>query len=284
MNADLDDLEVVEGLVELAAAQAAALQTLREVRARYDQLARDHTSLRLVLAHEVRNPLTAVLATLDTVTTRELAAAEADQLLVAARRQAHQLHELVEDLLSVGDGTAPEAARMPLEEVSLREVITDVQVSLAERVAPERIAIRIDPAIRVLTAPPRLRRIVSNLVVNAAKHSPAHAPVEVRAELLDGVLRVEVHDRGDGIPSEHVDALFEPFRRGAGATESGLGLGLYVVQALARSLGGDVRLLERVGGGTRAIVTLPQQRATDPAASPATGTATIDLRTEGAAG
>jgi two-component system osmolarity sensor histidine kinase EnvZ len=81
--------------------------------------------------------------------------------------------------------------------------------------------------------------------------------------MVDGVLVLEVSDRGPGLESADAEELFTPFVQGADGDPSGRGVGLYLVRMLSRSMGGDVTLSDQPGGGCVARVELPQRRAED---------------------
>ena len=100
-------------------------------------------------------------------------------------------------------------------------------------------------------------RLVNNLVDNALRHGAA--PVEITTQAAHGSILLEVADRGAGIPSDQVEHLKRPFTRGEPARSgaAGAGLGLAIVERIARLHGGTLDLLPREGGGTIARVTLP---------------------------
>ncbi|MGZ3430122.1 MAG: sensor histidine kinase, partial [Polyangia bacterium] len=103
--------------------------------------------------------------------------------------------------------------------------------------------------------------ILSNLVDNAIKYTPAGGRVSVRAEARGGKVRIFVEDTGPGIPKEHHQRLFERFYRGDDARSrdlGGTGLGLAIVKHLVLANGGDVSVESDVGKGSRFIVALPQ--------------------------
>jgi len=104
-------------------------------------------------------------------------------------------------------------------------------------------------------------RMIGNLVDNALRHGAP--PVEIAARHSGGSLMIEVSDRGPGIRPDQVEYLKRPFTRGdpARSGASGAGLGLAIVERVARLHGGTLELLPRPGGGTIARVTLPIERA-----------------------
>ncbi len=106
---------------------------------------------------------------------------------------------------------------------------------------------------------PRLDRIVVNLLGNALAYSPGE--VVVRAATDGDAVRVEIVDRGPGIPPDDLPRLFERFERGGRAGGEGLGLGLYIVRKLVEAHGGRVRAESVPGQGSTFAFTLPLRGA-----------------------
>ena len=105
-----------------------------------------------------------------------------------------------------------------------------------------------------------LRRMMRNLLDNAVRHGGSVSEVVMRlAPMEDGSVRLEVTDRGPGVPAEFLEKIFEPFYRLPGRTEwqGGTGLGLTLVRSIARHHGGDVRCESHPGGGACFVVELP---------------------------
>lgn len=106
----------------------------------------------------------------------------------------------------------------------------------------------------------RLVQAMGNLLANALSYGHPDAPVELRVSANGGPVRLIVRNRADPIPADHLDAIFEPFRRARddGRNDRGLGLGLYIVRAIARAHGGDARLRAVADGWIEAVVELPR--------------------------
>ena len=104
-------------------------------------------------------------------------------------------------------------------------------------------------------------RILSNLLGNAAHHTPPSSPVELSVQRVGGTLAFAVADRGPGIAVAERDRIFEPFYRPAGAPADGgggsAGLGLAISRRLAELQGGTVDYTPRVGGGSVFTLRLP---------------------------
>ena len=111
------------------------------------------------------------------------------------------------------------------------------------------------------TAARLLRRAVRNLLENARRHGAGAVEVALASR---GELLLAVDDRGPGVPAPQRERIFEPFYRlpGASEREGGVGLGLALVQSIARRHGGAVRCEARDGGGVRFVIALPRQPAT----------------------
>jgi hypothetical protein len=156
---------------------------------------------------------------------------------------------------------APLASRLDtLEALEGREEI-DLLALAAEEAAGYDADVAGDP-VRVRGDRRLLQHLVSNLLENARRHGSGRgAPVEVRVSReADDRARIQVGDRGRGVPVEERERIFEPFYQPAGQREgeaSGVGLGLALVRRIARLHGGDAVCVAREGGGSSFEVTLP---------------------------
>jgi signal transduction histidine kinase len=102
--------------------------------------------------------------------------------------------------------------------------------------------------------------MVTNLVLNAIRHSPVGRPVEVGLTVADGSFRIAVRDAGPGVPADSVGQLFQPFgslKRG-GASASGTGLGLVIAKSIAEFHGGSIAYTSLPTGGCEFAICLPQ--------------------------
>ncbi len=208
------------------------------------------------VAHEVRNPLFGISATLDALeehveTGQDLA--ELPQFFQVLHGQLGRLTGLMQDLLDYGRPAAIDPHVGPLEpSVALA-------VSACDRLARQR-------GVELRTAVPdslpllrldrgRMGQAFINLIENAVQHSPEGAAVFVEAVLHPGTaIEVAVRDSGPGVPAEDLPHLFEPFfSRRAGGT----GLGLSIVQRIVEEHGGSVSAVNLPGGGACLSVRLP---------------------------
>jgi signal transduction histidine kinase len=147
-----------------------------------------------------------------------------------------------------------------LQPVTLKPILTDA-ISSAAAAVPG--APRVEPTgedVMVLANPEMLRELLLNLILNACQAMRGHGsdPIVARMSATGDVGRIEILDRGPGIPNVIRDRVFEPFFT---TKHGGTGLGLAIVKRLADLQGGSVSLEDREGGGTSAAVTLPLHRS-----------------------
>jgi two-component system sensor histidine kinase KdpD len=206
------------------------------------------TALLRSVSHDLRSPLTAILASAGALANAELTLSEADQagLVAAITEEATRLDRVVRDLLDLSRLEAG-VAEPHLELWSIDELVGQALDVLYD--GSDRIIVELDPEsppVRVDAG--QIERVLANLVENALKFSPPGSPVVVRAEHGATELRIHVTDRGSGIAAIDRDAVFQPFRRGDGSSR-GAGLGLAIARGFAEANGGRLWAQEDPIGG-----------------------------------
>ena len=235
-------------------------QLAQELRERTETL-RLNEMFTAVLGHDLRNPLSAVLAA--TYLLRR--SADPLALKTAAQIEASSLRmqRMIEDLLDLARARLGSGIAIHPDHADLGTVVA--------RVAQEHQAAWPDRPILVsprgdLTGrwdPDRLAQVVSNLVGNAVQHGDAGSPVEV---MLDGSDPAQVGltvVNAGRIPPQILPSLFDPFRSGRhrNGRSGGLGLGLYIVQQIVQAHGGRITVQSGEGGLTEFRVVMPRQAA-----------------------
>ncbi|MEW6473469.1 MAG: HAMP domain-containing sensor histidine kinase [Actinomycetota bacterium] len=244
-------------------AQAGAAQE-REHRERLEGLERQRQELLQVITHEFRTPVASLQAL-----TQHLAwsaTPEGDRVgrgktLGLIKTHADHLAAMVDALHEVAGSRDPDAlSRVQLSDVFLGDLLE--QAVSAAGPGSSRVCIRVDPGIDIVRVdPPKVRRIVTNLVENALRHSDEDSPVEVVAQRGDGRLELLVLDRGPGLPPQQASLAFDKFA-GFGERRGTSGLGLWIVDQLSTSLGGWVEAGPREGAGLQVRVVLPLRSRT----------------------
>jgi two-component system sensor histidine kinase KdpD len=215
------------------------------------------TALLRAVSHDLRTPLTAIVAAGHALSSPSLTDADRTELADAVVSEGGRLASLVEKLLDLSRlqaGGAPPSR----EWVSLEDVVLSARDSLALLNAQVRISMPIDmPAVRADAA--QLERAFANLMENACRYAGS-APVSVNARRNDGKVIVSVVDQGPGIPEAELGRIFEPFYRGSKADSSqwsGSGLGLAIARGFVEAGGGTLTAESLPGQGTTFSVTLP---------------------------
>jgi two-component system, NtrC family, sensor histidine kinase KinB len=241
---------------------------------RFDELKND---LVATVAHEFRTPLTslrmAVHLCADEVV-GPLTEKQAD-LMFAARQDCERLQGIVDDLLDLsriqsGRLTLSVGTAAPAELVSgavegHRAEATAASVLLAAIAGPHLPEVAVDRE--------RIALVLSNLVGNALRHTPAGGTVEVSAVEGEGSVRFEVKDTGSGIAAEYHDRIFDKFFRIPGAPAGGVGLGLYLAREIVEAHGGRIGVESAPGLGSRFWFTVPLAGAAPQAGEAAASTA-----------
>lgn len=189
--------------------------------------------------HEVRNPLSIVTGWAALLEGDDPDPAEAAEAGAHIRRAGERIDRL---LVSLDDVVSLEEGRLRLDAgpVDLRELVGDLLDGMAPRLrSPVLFDRSASPSAVVHADAARVEQVVTNLVSNAVKFSPADAPVEVVLGLHGSWADVSVLDRGPGIAEQDVALVFRKFGR-VDRTAVGTGMGLYLARGIARAHGGEV--------------------------------------------
>jgi two-component system OmpR family sensor kinase len=220
-----------------------AVRAFNDMQERLRRYVEDRTAMVGAIAHDLRTPLTRLRFRIESLPEDQRAKMSAD---------IDQMEEMIAAALTfVRDASRP-GERTPLELSSLLESLCDEMAETGastEVESGEKVVLEGDPM--------ALRRLFSNLLENAVKFG-GRARARVFRDASNAF--VEIEDDGPGIPPSDREKVFEPFYRrepSRSRQTGGIGLGLAVVRSIARGHGGDVDLINRVGGGLTARVQLP---------------------------
>jgi two-component system osmolarity sensor histidine kinase EnvZ len=212
-----------------------------------ETLLANRTTLLAGISHDLRSPLARIRLALGMATEKP----DAD-LLERVMRDVENMNLLIARCLEVGRDFAEQESA----EISLCDLLEGV---VREHAAGVEIRGRRGPDCQLRIKPLALRRILSNLVENAARYGDGQ-PIDIEYDVSPCSVEIRILDRGSGIPESEREAVFQPFRRldpSRSSRTGGSGLGLAIVRQIAQTNGWSVTLDARPGGGTIACVKLP---------------------------
>jgi signal transduction histidine kinase len=260
-----EEIELVSLLGRLVAtavqnirAYEAERHTVEELR-RLSALRADFVSL---VSHELRSPMAAVIGAARTLQDRWrlLTVEQRDAFLALIGDETNRLAALIGDVL---DTSRIEAGTFSytFADVDLGRLVEDAVATAKLGQDEVRIEANVtDRVPRIRGDRERLRQVLTNLIDNAIKYSPAGDKVDVNVQPENGVVRITVVDRGPGIPYDQQQFIFEKFGRAevrGSSSKPGTGLGLFIARSIAEAHGGTVDVLSRPGEGATFILSLP---------------------------
>jgi two-component system OmpR family sensor kinase len=199
-------------------------------------------------SHELRTPLASLRTELELAHRRERTREELEAALRSAAEETERLSQLAEDLLVLARAHGGE---LPVrrERIRVEELLADVTERFAHRAAEagRPLETEADGVLELSADRLRTEQALGNLVENALRHGRGRILLVARRQ--DGEVELHVRDEGPGFPADFIDHAFEPFRRADSARSGpGAGLGLAIVDVIARAHGGTARAANRDGG------------------------------------
>ncbi len=252
-------LEAIGSLVAIAVERASAVEKLSRAEA-----ARESEQLRSVLldsvTHEFRTPLTAIKASVTSLLgSPSHSPEETQELLTINNQESDRLNRLI--------GEAAEMAQLDANKVEFRfrsapigKPVAEALDELKQLLVQHPVEVRIPddlPNARMDSA--HIKEVLVHLLENAAKYSPADAPIRITAEAKDETLIINIADRGPGIDDFEQSLVFEKFYRGRNQRVQvhGTGMGLAICKAIVEAHGGRLGVTSQLGRGSVFYFSLP---------------------------
>lgn len=213
-------------------------------------------------SHELRTPLAILKAELELALRGGRTTDELEAALRSAAEETDRLVQLAEDLLVIARS---DQGRLPIrtEDIRLDDLLEVVRERLLRRAGDRDADLVVDGpgGLTVAADPLRLEQALGNLLDNALRHGGRH--IRLSAAASGDAVELHVRDDGPGFPPAFIDSAFERFTRADSARgRGGAGLGLAIVDAIARAHGGRVAARNDPGGGADVSLTLPRRPAT----------------------
>ena len=251
-------------LDRLLIAERVALAEARDARAEAEAANRVKSEFLTVMSHELRTPLNAIAGYAELMEMEIRGPITPQQREDLRRIQASQRH-LLGLINAVLNYAKLEGAvvHYDIADVPVRDILLAAEELIAPQARARGLTLNVaDCALRVTVRADRdkLRQIVVNLLSNAVKYTDRGGVIDLKCEEADDQVRLIVRDTGVGVPSDKLEAIFEPFvqvGRSLSRPGEGTGLGLAISRDLARGMGGDLTVESVPGAGSRFIVNLP---------------------------
>lgn len=248
--------QAVAALLELAAERERLEREALEAEAlrRTDAV---KTAVIQSVSHDLRTPLATIEAAADGLedATLELDEAERSELLKTLRHELLRLKRYVENLLDLSRLQAGASAPTP----AIWTVDALAEQALDELPDADRVEVLVpDDLPPVRTDAAQLQRALVNVLENALKFSPPESAVTLRAGLDGDAVVVRIDDEGPGVPSDELEAIFQPFHHSP--LSGGAGLGLAIARGFVAANGGRLWVEAPPGGGASFVLTLPAEQ------------------------
>lgn len=217
------------------------------------------------VGHDLRTPLASVRAIVEALADGVVEdPATIERYLRTAKRDIGALSLLIDDLFEMAQIDAG-GLKLDRQPVTLSDLISDTLESFMAQANEKglRLGGGVQPGVDPVHCDTRqIGRVLTNLIGNAVRHTPAGGSVEVRAGVVGNQVEVSIHDSGEGIRQEDLTHIFERFYRSEKSRSratGGAGLGLAIAKGIVEAHGGTIRVESKWGVGTRFVFLLPRR-------------------------
>lgn len=266
-SSDVELLQTLASQIALAIERAVLDEQVRGARLKVEA-SQLRAALFSSVTHDLRTPLSSIKASATGLLAEgtHFTEAQREEMLTTVLEEADHLNQIVSNLLDLARMRA--GALVPSKQpIFMEDVIGSIFRRMRRALQEVPVRTNIQAELPPIDADPvQIGQVLTNLLENAIRFSPAGSEIQVSAARWQGVVQVRVADHGPGIPSECRERVFEEFyRRDAGPGRGGTGLGLAIARAIVIAHGGKIWAEESPGGGAAIMVELPT--AKDPAAA-----------------
>ena len=254
-----ETVEALAGLIAIAVERAGALEQLTRAEAARES-ERLRTALLDSITHELRTPLTAITASIISVReTPTMAAEQREDLYAVIEEESDRLNRLIAEAVEMAQLDAREV-KLDIRPHSIRTAADAALSDLADVLQQNPVEVRLPeslPMARMDLA--YITKVLRHLLENAVKYSSDGSPIYISAEAGEGILTVNVADRGAGIDDLEQSMIFDKFYRGRErrGLVPGTGMGLAIVRAIVEAHHGKITCTSQVGHGSVFSFTLP---------------------------
>ncbi|MEX0834088.1 MAG: ATP-binding protein [Actinomycetota bacterium] len=209
------------------------------------------------VTHDLRSPLSSIKASVTALLQEDVEYGREQQrdLLQTVLEETDRLNRLVGNLLDLARARA--GALVPQKQVThVEDIVGSVLLRMRPVLSGHDVRTIFRPDVRPAAVDPlQIDQVVSNVLENAARHSPPGSEIRITASMWRSAVQLRIADQGPGIPLEERELVFETFHRGR--ADGGTGLGLAIAGAIVEAHGGRIWAEGAPGGGTAIVIELP---------------------------
>jgi two-component system, OmpR family, sensor histidine kinase KdpD len=253
-----ETLEAMGGLISVSIDRAQALEDVTR-----GEAAKESERLRSLMidsiTHELRTPLTAIKAAASTLLLQKtLEAEEQRELLTVIDEESDRLNRLVSEAVEMAQLDTQEV-HMTFGPMSVKELIEQAMESCSSLLEDREVKVNLPALPSVKTDADFITKVLTNLIENACKYSPAGSPIFISADRKGDMISVSVADRGMGIDLSEQSLIFERFYRASVPSQQtwGTGMGLAISRAIIEAHHGALTVTSQLGEGSVFSFTLP---------------------------
>ncbi len=205
------------------------------------------------VAHEMRNPLGIIRATMQIMEQEQKENQSVSEFSVIIKEECDRMNAVIEEFLQFARPAEPR-----FESVNLAELLEDVLLFTSKYITGQGIEVKkeIPEGLQPVVADPgQIKQVLVNLIINAVEAMPGGGSLRIAASDQGECLEIRVRDTGLGIPTESWSQIFDPFYS---TKPTGTGLGLSIVSRILENHSGSIRVDSKPGQGTQFIINLPK--------------------------
>ena len=258
VSLSMETLEAMGGLISVAIDRAQALEDVTR-----GEAAKESERLRSLMidsiTHELRTPLTAIKASATTLLLpQSLNPAQQRELLTVINEESDRLNRLVSEAVEMAQLDTQEV-HMTFGATSVDGMIKQAMETCTSLLDDRPVKVWLPPLPPVKADADFVTKVLTNLIENATKYSPAKSPIFISAERKGDIISISVADRGRGIDLSEQALIFERFYRASipGQQTSGTGMGLAISRAIIEAHNGTLTVTSQLGEGSVFNFTLP---------------------------
>jgi two-component system sensor histidine kinase KdpD len=250
-------LEAIGGLISLSIDRAQALEDVA-----HGAAAKESERLRTLMidsiTHELRTPLTSIKGAATTLLSLSAGPESSRELLSIIDEESDRLNRLVSEAVEMAQLDAQQV-QMHIAPVNVRDLIDQARATCSWVEEDHPVKIDVPAALYLNADVDFLKKVVCNLLENAAKYSKPETPITISAADRGGSIAVSIADRGTGIDSSEQTLIFERFYRSRshGEGTAGTGMGLPISRAIIEAHGGEIGVVSQAGQGSVFTFILP---------------------------